>query len=275
VSSPPNYCQNLWNRFNKVDLARKNCADTFDVANREGTADFEELNHQVTMLEAELQLMESEWEKSFVLLPDGRELFGSEYNLLDNLIERDNPGERSEVLEALKLNYLGCITVLWMPYGEITNFSDYKKFRFLEEIYLRKANLIDVTGIRELTKLKNLGIAQIKSNFPELLKSIGCLKNLELLDLSTNQGITDISALSGLTKLKELLITDTKISDVTVLKNLTSLEIVGAGGVNADLSVLESLPNLKEVYIDDWGDRAKENKMIIQRLVNKGVKIGT
>ena len=74
--------------------------------------------------------------------------------------------------------------------------------------------------------------------------------NLTSLNLYFNQRISDISALSGLSNLRTLILTATSISDFSVLSGLTNLEYLYLTGTNiSDLSVLSGLTNLEYLYL--------------------------
>ncbi|UZR95620.1 leucine-rich repeat domain-containing protein [Chondrinema litorale] len=75
--------------------------------------------------------------------------------------------------------------------------------------------------------------------------------NMEDLDISNNELVADLSALSKLTKLRKLNISNTNVVDLVPLRNLTRLEVLQCSHtlVN-DLSPLKYCTNLKELYCD-------------------------
>ena len=97
---------------------------------------------------------------------------------------------------------------------------------------------ITVDDMKKLTELEVID-ADIS-----VLTGLELAINLRVLDLSGNV-ITDISALSDLTKLTELYLSDNAIADITPLVGLTNLALLGLNG-NAitDVSPLASLTNL-------------------------------
>ncbi len=77
------------------------------------------------------------------------------------------------------------------------------------------------------------------------------LSNLEYLDLS-NTKITNISLLSSLKNLRVLYLQGNSISDISALKGLTKLEILSINRNKVtNINVISSLTNLSELYIKD------------------------
>ena len=75
--------------------------------------------------------------------------------------------------------------------------------------------------------------------------------SMEDLDISDNELVDNLSALSKLTKLRKLNISNTRVVDLVPLRNLTRLEVLQCSHtlVN-DLSPLKYCTNLKELYCD-------------------------
>jgi len=78
--------------------------------------------------------------------------------------------------------------------------------------------------------------------------------NLEDLDLSGNTGLSNLSAISGLTALTDLNLSSCNVSDLYHLGNLLALETLDLSGNQlADISVLEDLTTLHELYLSGNG----------------------
>ncbi len=83
-------------------------------------------------------------------------------------------------------------------------------------------------------------------------RSLTAFQGLKLTQLMlANERVTDITALSGMTELTYLDLSDDPLLDLSPLKNLTALETLVLFGVpeDLDLSVLAEMPALKQVYL--------------------------
>ena len=84
------------------------------------------------------------------------------------------------------------------------------------------------------------------------IQDLGQLKNLQVLSLEDNPGITDLSPLTGLTELTALNLMGTGATDLTPISGLTGLEELDLANPDlADLSPLAGLTGLKILYLDD------------------------
>ncbi len=139
----------------------------------------------------------------------------------------------------------------------------------LETVDLSNNRLISLEGLRNLTNVKYLYLA---NNSIMDLDGIQNLQNLEVLDLSGNK-LQNIDELSNLKNLKYLILDDNQIEDISALKNL-NLTLLSAKGNKiksidslenmdllqtlnlaeneiTDISVLETVTNLKQLYLQD------------------------
>lgn len=84
------------------------------------------------------------------------------------------------------------------------------------------------------------------------------LTSLTSLTLSGNTDITDISALSGLTRLEELYLNDTSITDISVVENMPDLRYLQIGGTDVvDPTPINGLSQLYDLSLSgveglDW-----------------------
>lgn len=93
--------------------------------------------------------------------------------------------------------------------------------------------ITDLTGLEYATNLETLS-----------------LSNYEIEMDAVPNNITDISALSNLTKLSELWLNHNNVTDISALSKLTKLEILYLPNNNiSDISALSSLINLKELSL--------------------------
>ena len=126
----------------------------------------------------------------------------------------------------------------------------------------------DYSGIQKLPQIKEVTIytdydvpMEALGNVPQLEKlylvkgtvndisMLGNLKNLKVLDISETE-VSDISVLSNMPELEELYIYNTKVSDISVLRNLKKLKIVEVSFTEInDISALSDMPELEELYL--------------------------
>lgn len=80
------------------------------------------------------------------------------------------------------------------------------------------------------------------------IENLKYLTNLTNLQLSDNSGITDLSALSGLTKLESLWLDNTGISDISPISGCKNLRELGIKNTKVkDISVISNFPRLKKL----------------------------
>jgi hypothetical protein len=84
------------------------------------------------------------------------------------------------------------------------------------------------------------------------------LKELELLHLGRNPGISDYSVLRELPHLSEIRLWENKLEDISFLSSLPGLKVLSLGGNPGihDYSVLIELPHLTEIYL--WQNELKD-----------------
>jgi hypothetical protein len=131
-------------------------------------------------------------------------------------------------------------------------------------VELRDKSLVDISALKNLTKLKELNLTgnsvsdlsplsginsleklYLARNSISNISSLSGLTNLKNLVLSGNSQLSNISALSGLTKLEQLAINDTSISNISALSGLTNLNDLNlVGNKISDISALSKLTKL-------------------------------
>ena len=113
----------------------------------------------------------------------------------------------------------------------------------LTELYARNANITDLTGLEAATTLErlDLGAAYVAS---------------EGRSINSNS-ISDLSPLSGLTRLTRLHLEGNQIRDISPLADLTSLVVLGLGNnVISDISALAGLTNL--FFVGLWDNNISD-----------------
>ena len=163
------------------------------------------------------------WDAKFDLHGDGV------INLLDYGIFRDNwnktfpvpPSDRDgdeEMVAIPDMNLRAAIEdALDKSSGEMITRSDMSK---LTSIYVRIANISDLTGLEFAFNLTSLNLGRNSISDVSVLSNLTSLTRLVL----GQNSISDVSALSDLTSLTYLSLSSNSISDVSALSDLTSLE---------------------------------------------------
>lgn len=123
--------------------------------------------------------------------------------------------------------------------------------------YTLDTDYIDLTGkgvtnadIENLKYLTNLTNIQLSSNSRVTdLSALSGLTKLEILWLD-DTGISDLSPISGCKNLKKLGIKNTKVSDISVLSNFTKLDQLVAVNCNiSDISSVANCPEMQEIWL--------------------------
>lgn len=118
----------------------------------------------------------------------------------------------------------------------------------LEELDLEKTN---VTDISELSKLKNLFVLDLSSNMDLAdISPLADLNELQVLNLNGDSGINSVSSLSKLYNLKILILSNLNISDISPLADLTNLTELSLSWTKvADVAPLKNMVNLRTLYV--------------------------
>ena len=160
--------------------------------------------------------------------------------------------------------------------GGIRNISDLRYFTSLEDLNLSYNDLHDLSPLAELTSLKYLGFTGIRPDDFSVLKGLTNLvflgfdwtcnegsrqdgnlsldfmadmKNLEIFSCKGN-GVKDITALGGFTKIWSLFLDDNAITDISALANLTNLK-----ELKLNKNPISDYSPLKDIYPKlEWSD---------------------
>ncbi len=112
----------------------------------------------------------------------------------------------------------------------------------------------------------------LKTKGDQALWGISNLDCLGTLDL-TGTNIADISALRGLTNLKDLFLTNTQVSDLTPLNNLNKLQTLSLSATPiSDISPLINLKKLNMVTLLDTQVSQEDCNSLKQALPNTQIK---
>ncbi len=155
----------------------------------------------------------------------------------------------NEISDISFLSGLTGLTSLNLWYNQISDISFLQGLSALTTLELHSNKISDISflsGLRGLTSL-NLGSNQISD-----ISFLKELKGLTNLYLSNNQ-ISDFSALKELKGLTNLHLRTNQISDISFLKELKNLTLLNLSKnkiKHFSLIFLNSLPNLKELYLE-------------------------
>ncbi len=150
--------------------------------------------------------------------------------------------EATEDTKWQKSNAFNILMKLRNPYYyNIINFYKNEK-----EIDLYRANISDITPLKDLVNVETLDLEDNQITDIEVLKE---LRNLKKLFLSGNQ-IKKINPLEGLSNIASLYLDLNQISDINPLRKLKNLSILylSENRIN-DIEPLKELKNLTKLYI--------------------------
>ena len=149
-----------------------------------------------------------------------------------------NRGDRS-----MKTNDLWSVTALDLP-EEVQSLEDLRYFTGLSELTIHSLGTGDLSLLPTLTSLKKLNLSgcQLTS---EQLTQVGSCRNLEELRLS-GCGLSNISPLEGLEKLRYLDLSDNSINNLGPISECTTLEtlLLNSNAVTS-VNALNKLTNLR------------------------------
>ncbi len=124
--------------------------------------------------------------------------------------------ENTEGSNILKKNFTKnhTLQILFANQCRISNCNIFASLYSLKELYLSDNQ---ITSLKGITNLSNLEVLVISKNRLTDLSCLTHLKSLKALDLSHNQNLKDISVISSLKNLHYLILTNTNISEKTIL----------------------------------------------------------
>ena len=149
-----------------------------------------------------------------------------------------NRGNRS-----MKTNDLWSVASLDLP-AEVQTLQDLRYFTGLSELTLHSLGDGDLSILPTLTGLKKLTLSGCELT-SEQLTAVGSCRNLEELRLS-GCGLSNITPLEGLEKLRVLDLSDNSINNLSPISNLTALEtLLLSSNAVTSVNALNKLANLR------------------------------
>ena len=129
----------------------------------------------------------------------------------------------------------------------------------LRRLFAQNANISDLSGLEHAKNLTvlNLGATRVEnkvvnSNAVSDLSALSGLKKLRTLNLTRNN-VSDVSALAKLTNLRTLHLTaNREVSDISALAGLTKLRTLNLSGNKvADISAVSGMAELKNLNLNN------------------------
>ena len=146
--------------------------------------------------------------------------------------------------------------------GEFNNVSDFSPLSHLKNLTSLKISLYngkkDLSSLPQMDSVKNFTL-NASTYFPRVnnqisdLSFISKMPNLETLELDGDIAVSNLSFLSGLTKLKKIILkkVSPELSDLTPLKSMSNIEELSIESPSkiSDISPLSELTSLKKLNL--------------------------
>lgn len=163
------------------------------------------------------------------------------------------------------------VTSLMASFSEFNDLGAIAPMTQLTELHIGYTQLVDISGLSAFPNLRLLhvqGNAQV-SDF----SVIGRMQTLEELAIGRND-LGNAGFLRNLRRLKSLSLDGADISSLEALRGHPTLEVLDLTNADlpADLSVLRSIANLREVSVAEW-DLTPQQKAIMDALSAQGVNV--
>ena len=158
----------------------------------------------------------------------------------------------NNITDVAPLASLTDLTNLHLSYNQITDISPLSGLTHLTELRLAGNHVRDISPLLGLTSLRRLELPSGLTE-PVLVRALSVLTDLTNLNLS-DSNIADVSVLipvlSGLTNLIDLNLSSNGVTDISPLAILTNLKKLHLWNNNiSDISVVAELTNLTELYM--------------------------
>lgn len=122
-----------------------------------------------------------------------------------------------------------------------------KPLCYLKNLEMLLVYDFDGSKLKEIEGCRHLKTIQLYNSVSDV-SFMRNMRQVEVLDLINNHGLSDISALEGMLKMKRLELDQTDISDISAVRNMKDLEYISINETKVhDISPLEKLTKLKEI----------------------------
>lgn len=140
-------------------------------------------------------------------------------------------------------------TTQWYNNVPIQDLMGIQYFKNLEVINFRGNQIIELGALKHLKKLNQLYIGSNRFNH---IESLSGLTGLKRLAIDGNSLIGSLEPLKSLKNLELLNISYIKAKDITPILGIKTLKYLYLqGSTTADVSVLQQMPNLEDLYLDN------------------------
>ena len=211
------YCKIFWDNYQESASRAESSQVALQFLVSAGTqVDFESEEKNYLAKRDELRQSMNElqelWDTSFEILPDGRRVFGPDYQAVATVLaQTQNSAYLLRQSITIKVNDAGRIRgVYFSPARGITDISAMKGLSELDEFHAVGANLIDFGILANFKKLEWISLDNTDFEDLTILESLSELKHLSIS--STN--VKDPTPLLKLPKLRFVNLIDTPIVDV-------------------------------------------------------------
>lgn len=158
--------------------------------------------------------------------------------------------------------------------ASFSDFNDLNAIAPMSQLTGLHIGYTQLTDLSALSNFPNLQLLHAQGNFEvDDFSAIGRLTNLRELALGSNE-LGDGAFLRNLRRLQKLSLEDAGLTSLDALRNhptLQDLDIIDAT-LPDDISVLTTIPNLRQISITDWSLNDAQ-KAVIAQLEARGVNV--
>ena len=149
----------------------------------------------------------------------------------------------NEITDITPLSSLTNLKTLMLYNNKITSFEPISNLTTLEQLNASNTQISDISSLKKLTNIKWL---YLSNNNIDDISVLANLKELVTLSIGGNPNLKDVSALANCTKLEELWLHNNNVENISELKTLTNLKNLGISGNKiSDLSIVDEITSLE------------------------------
>ena len=149
----------------------------------------------------------------------------------------------TEITDITPLASLSNLKTLGLHNNKITSFEPISNLTTLEQLNFSNTQISDISSLKKLTNIKWL---YLSNNNIEDISVLANLKELIWLSIGGNPNLKDVSALANCTKLETLWLHNNNVENISELKTLTNLKDLGISGNKiSDLSIVDEIASLE------------------------------
>jgi len=163
------------------------------------------------------------------------------------------------------------VTAFMTSYTDFDDLSDIAAMSQLRELHIGSTQVRDLNGLSNFPSLTLLHAQELRN--VNDYSAVGRLTGLTELALGRSD-LGDLSVLRGLTRLKSVNLMGATMTSLNGLRNhptLESIDLISAD-LPEDISVLKTIPNLRELSVTDW-NLSEAQRAVIDELSASGVNV--